>query len=146
MIKHFRWLAIPLLIGALTGVVPAAAQTMSFADAAEVLVAACGRDIETYCKNVNLGGGKMKACLNNPKVQAGCKTTAAQVFASLEQRAQARINVLKTLRKGCEPPVPGRAARRRPDSRMHDPRPPCSLGELQSGHHRCRLPVRGERP
>lgn len=94
MTQHIKWLAIPLLIGALTSVAPAAAQTMSFADAADALVAACGRDIETHCKNVNLGGGKMKACLNSPKVQAGCKSTAAQVFTSLEKRAQARIDVL----------------------------------------------------
>ena len=92
--RRGRYLAF-LLFALAMMTAPAAAQTMSFADAAEVLVAACGRDIDTYCKNVNLGGGKMKACLNNPKVQAGCKNTAAQVFASLEQRAQARINVLK---------------------------------------------------
>ena len=80
---------------------PAAAQTMSFADAVDVLAAACGRDIDTYCKNVNLGNGRIKACLerNAAKIAPGCKTSAEQVFASVQKRAQARIDVLKI----CDP-------------------------------------------
>ena len=91
------WLAVPIILAGLIFALPARAQTMSFADAAEVLVAACGADIDKYCKNVNLGGGKIKACLerNSAKVAAGCKSSAAQAFASLQRRAQARIDVLR---------------------------------------------------
>lgn len=73
------------------------AQTMSFAEAAQKLVAACEKDIDSHCKGVNLGGGKMKACLtkNSDTVSARCKETVAEVFAGVEKRAVARVNVLK---------------------------------------------------
>src|SRR5258708_3492738 len=74
---------------------PARAQTMSFADAAEALVNACGKDIDAHCKNVNFGNGRMKACLSGPKISAGCKSTATQIFAGLQKRAQARVDVLR---------------------------------------------------
>jgi hypothetical protein len=95
MFKQLRLLTFSLGALALCAAAPASAQTMSFADAADALVAACGKDIETHCSKINLGGGRMKACLSGPKVSAGCKAAMPKIFAGLQQRAQARVDVLK---------------------------------------------------
>ena len=97
MTQDFRWLAIPLLICSLTGVSPAAAQTMSFEEAMQVLVASCGRDIDRYCRGVNLGAGRLRACLaaNQAKVAPLCKSSAEQAMAAVEKRAAARVAVLQ---------------------------------------------------
>ncbi len=78
-------------------VTPVHAQTMSYAEAASQLVNACGKDIEKYCRNVNIGKGMMNACLNKnqAKVSQNCKDTYARVFAGIEKRAKARVAVLK---------------------------------------------------
>jgi hypothetical protein len=76
---------------------PAAAQTMGFAEAADKLVAACGKDMDANCKGVNLGNGRMGACLskNRDRISTDCQQTYAAVFAGIERRAQARVAVLK---------------------------------------------------
>ena len=90
-----NWRAI-LVIAALIGVTPAAAQTMSFEEAMQVLVASCGRDIDRYCRGVNLGAGRLRACLvNQGKVAPLCKSSAEQAMAAVEKRAAARVAVLK---------------------------------------------------
>jgi hypothetical protein len=83
--------------GAIGGAAPVSAQTMSFADAADMLVAQCGKDIERYCSKSNLGNGQLKGCLdrNAAKVSPGCKTAVTQIFAGLAKRAQARTAVMK---------------------------------------------------
>ena len=97
MTQDFRWFAIPLLICSLSGASPAVAQTMSFEDAMKVLVASCGRDIDKYCRGVNLGAGRLRACLvaNRAKVQPLCLSSAEQAMAAVERRAAARIAVLQ---------------------------------------------------
>lgn len=78
--------------------VPAQAQTMSFAEATEKFVAACERDIDSHCKGVNLGGGKLRACLmkNRDTISARCKESFPDIMAGIEKRATARANVIKT--------------------------------------------------
>jgi hypothetical protein len=75
----------------------AQAQTVSYAEAADRLAAACGKDIDEYCKGVNLGSGRMKNCLsqNRDDLSADCKETYTQTFTLIEKRAQARAAVLK---------------------------------------------------
>jgi hypothetical protein len=75
----------------------AQAQTVSYAEAAERLAAACGKDVDEYCRGVNLGSGRMKNCLsqNRDSLSADCKETYTQVFTLIEKRAQARTAVLK---------------------------------------------------
>ena len=75
----------------------ASAQTMSFEDAIAILSSSCGKDINAYCRNVNLGGGRMKACLaqNSAKVSGQCKADFARVEAMVQKRADARVAVLK---------------------------------------------------
>jgi len=90
----FRTIAVFLLLLAS----PAAwAQTMSFEEAMKVLVASCGKDIETYCRGVNLGAGRLKACLtqNSAKVSDRCKADANNALASVQKRADARVAILK---------------------------------------------------
>ena len=75
----------------------AQAQTVSYAEAADRLAAACGKDIDEYCRGVNLGSGRMKNCLsqNRDGISADCKETYTQIFTLIEKRAQARTAVLK---------------------------------------------------
>jgi OOP family OmpA-OmpF porin len=75
----------------------AQAQTVSYAEAADRLAAACGKDIDEYCRGVNLGSGRMKNCLsqNRDGLSAECKDTYTQTFMLIEKRAQARTAVLR---------------------------------------------------
>jgi len=76
---------------------PAAiAQTMSFEDAITIVSSSCGKDIDTHCKGVNLGAGRLKNCLaGNAKVSAQCKSDLTRVEGLVQKRAEARVNVLK---------------------------------------------------
>ena len=94
---EIRYLMPAAFLLALLLSIPATAQTMGFAEAADKLVAACGQDIDANCKGVNLGNGRMGACLskNRDRISANCQQTYAAVFAGIERRAQARVAVLK---------------------------------------------------
>ena len=96
-LTQIRYLAFSFPLLLILFSVPAAAQTMGFAEAADKLVAACGDDIDANCKGVNLGNGRMSACLNKnrDRISANCQQTYAAVFAGIERRAQARTAVLK---------------------------------------------------
>jgi hypothetical protein len=74
---------------------PAASQTISYTEATQMLIAACGADIEANCKGVKPGGNRIQACLANNagKVSAQCKNTYAAAFADLTKRAQAQAAV-----------------------------------------------------
>ena len=90
------WSAI-FTIAALMGSLPAAAQTMSFEEAMKIFVASCGKDMDKHCRGVNLGAGRLKACLekNAASVSAQCKTDAPRALAAVQKRADARVAVLK---------------------------------------------------
>jgi hypothetical protein len=77
----------------------ASAQTMSFEQAAKLLLGSCGNDISKYCGKVNIGDGRMQNCLlNTAGVSAGCKAEYARVVAGIQKRAEARVSV----RRICE--------------------------------------------
>jgi hypothetical protein len=86
----------------------AQAQTVSYAESADRLAAACGKDIDEYCRGVNLGGGRMKNCLsqNRDSLSADCKESYTQIFSLIDKRAQARAAVAKLcdveVRKLCQ--------------------------------------------
>lgn len=90
------------LLGAallMMGSVAVSAQTMSFEQAAKLMLSSCGKDISKYCSKVNLGDGRMRNCLlNTAGVSAGCKAEYTRVVAGIQKRAEARIAV----RKICE--------------------------------------------
>jgi hypothetical protein len=82
------------LTAALAPVGPAAAQTIGYAEAIDILADSCGHDILTYCKGVNLGAGRVEACLEqNPKVAQRCKADLLRVQQLLAARAAAQAAV-----------------------------------------------------
>ena len=77
----------------------AQAQTIGYGEAIAQLTAACGADIEKFCKGVKPGGGRIDACLaKNSGVSAGCRQTYAAALASLQKRAQAQEAVQQVCR------------------------------------------------
>ncbi|MEM6460507.1 MAG: cysteine rich repeat-containing protein [Pseudomonadota bacterium] len=71
---------------------PAQAQTMGYADAMSILVKSCGPDIEKYCKNVNLGNGRIESCLadNAADVSDTCKADYVAAYLALQARFAAQ--------------------------------------------------------
>ncbi len=70
---------------------PLQAQTLSYADAITQLSQACGRDIQTYCKGLNLGNGRIYDCLQHQStISATCNTSLAKVLQSLATRERAQ--------------------------------------------------------
>lgn len=71
------------------------AETLSYADAVSQLAAACGADVQKYCKGVELGGGRLRACLdaNRAVVSARCQQARAMVYDSIARRVAAQRNI-----------------------------------------------------
>jgi OOP family OmpA-OmpF porin len=71
------------------------AQTIGYGEALGQLAASCGKDIEKFCRRVNLGGGQIADCLEQhyDRVSARCKTTSLEMAALLKKRAAARRSV-----------------------------------------------------
>lgn len=86
------FLGLSLLVA---GIGAAAAQTMSYADAVDQLAAACRTDLATYCRNVELGNGRLRACLDAHQnvVSPRCQQTRAMVYASIARRAAAQRDI-----------------------------------------------------
>jgi hypothetical protein len=86
------FLALALSLG---GIGAAAAQTMSYADAVDQLAAACRTDLAKYCKNGELGNGRLRACLDAHQnvVSPRCQQTRAMVYASIARRAAAQRDI-----------------------------------------------------
>jgi hypothetical protein len=83
------------LLFTIGGVGAAIAQTLSYADAIEQLAAACGKDVQKYCRGVELGGGRLKACLdaNQARMSPQCQQTRMMVYASIARRAAAQRDI-----------------------------------------------------
>jgi hypothetical protein len=91
-----KWLSAGCLLWCvITASGPAMAQTLSYADAIDRLAAACRVDLQKYCKGVELGGGRLKACLDSHQnvVSARCQQTRAQVYASIGRRVAAQRSI-----------------------------------------------------
>ena len=86
-----------ILFWLVAGTAPAGAQTIGYAEAIDLLAANCGKDIATYCRQANLGGGRVQSCLvqNQARISARCKAASAEVVALLRKREAARQAVLK---------------------------------------------------
>jgi hypothetical protein len=71
------------------------AATISYADAMTQLAASCGADIKKICKGLNLGGGRIKNCLqkNAAQVSQPCNATLASVITSIQAREKAQASV-----------------------------------------------------
>jgi hypothetical protein len=75
-------------------VLPANAQTMSYADAISQLAGACRNDIDKYCRGVPLGP-RLKTCFdtNGARMSPQCQQTRGLVYASISRRAAAQRNI-----------------------------------------------------
>jgi hypothetical protein len=84
-----------LFVIALTVPSLAAAETMSFGDAAAQLAKACGADITANCRGVNLDSNRLKECLsrNRDVISADCKASYFSTFDAIQKRIAARITV-----------------------------------------------------
>ena len=73
----------------------AAAETMSFGDAAAMLAKGCGAEITANCRGVNLDSSRLKECLsrNQDVTSAQCKATYLQALDAIQKRIAARVTV-----------------------------------------------------
>ena len=81
----------------------ASAQTMSYADAVDQLAAACRADLAKYCSKVELGNGRLRACLDAHQnvVSPRCQQTRVAVYASIARRAAAQRDIGRI----CDPDI-----------------------------------------
>ena len=84
-----------LIVVALTAPSLAAAETMSFADAAGLLASSCAADIDANCRGVNLDSTRMKECLsrNRDVLSPQCRDNYLRVFDAIQKRIAARVGV-----------------------------------------------------
>ncbi len=75
----------------------AAAETVSFEQAAALLGASCGKDIDDNCRGVNFDPTRLKECLarNQDVVSPLCKVDSAKAFDAIQKRIAARTAVAK---------------------------------------------------
>ena len=73
----------------------AAAETMSFGDAAALIAASCAPDIDANCRGVNLDASRLKECLsrNQDAISPQCKANYLRALDAIQKRVAARIAV-----------------------------------------------------
>jgi outer membrane protein OmpA-like peptidoglycan-associated protein len=73
------------------------AQTIGYAEAIDQFALSCSKDIARFCKQTNLGGGRIQRCLdqNQGAVSASCKANLSSLQELLQKRAAARTAVLR---------------------------------------------------
>lgn len=75
---------------------PSWAQTIGYADAIDHLAVACRADINKYCKSEQLGGGRVRSCLQRqPGISAACNGAITALTTMLQKRAAARASVVQ---------------------------------------------------
>jgi len=84
-----------LLFVALAAPQSAAAETMSFGDAAAMLAKNCGAEITANCRGVNFYTDRMKECLsrNSDVASPQCKANYLATFDAIQKRIAARVTV-----------------------------------------------------
>src|SRR6478736_6619690 len=75
----------------------AAAQAMKYEEAAAMLAASCGKDIDDNCRGVNFDPTRLKECLgrNQDVVSAKCKADFPTALGAIQQRITARTSLVK---------------------------------------------------
>ena len=73
------------------------AQSMNFEQVTAALSASCGKDIDDYCRGVNLDTARLKECLtrNADSISPQCKSDYPRVIGAIEQRVAARVTLSK---------------------------------------------------
>jgi hypothetical protein len=84
-----------LFVVALAASPPAAAETMSFADAAAMLAKSCAAEITANCRGVNFDANRLKECLsrNQDALSPQCKDDYRRSFDAIQKRVAARATV-----------------------------------------------------
>jgi len=86
-----------IIVSALALALPslAAAETMSFADAAALLGKSCGAEIVANCRGVNLDSNRLKDCLarNRDALSPQCLSNYRVAFDAIGKRIAARATV-----------------------------------------------------
>jgi hypothetical protein len=92
-----RLISVALLVLVVAGPTRASAQTMNFEQAAAMLAASCGTDIDNSCRGISLDPTRLKECLrrNGDSISAKCRDDYPRAFSSIEQRVSARANLSK---------------------------------------------------
>ena len=74
-----------------------AQQSMKFEEAAAMLAASCGKDIDDNCRGVNLDATRLRECLNRNQdvVSAKCKADYPTALGAIQQRITARTSLVK---------------------------------------------------
>jgi len=85
------------IIAILAPSLAAAQQSMKFEEAAAMLAASCGKDIDDNCRGVNFDATRLKECLgrNQDVVSAKCKADFPQALGAIQQRITARTSLVK---------------------------------------------------
>ncbi len=88
---------IVLLVLAVCAPSLASAQALKFEEAATLLGASCGKDIDDNCRGVNLDPTRLKECLNRNQdvVSAKCQADSTRAFSAITQRINARTTLMK---------------------------------------------------
>jgi len=73
----------------------AAAETVSFGDAAAMIAANCSADIDANCRGVNLDSSRLKECLsrNQDVISPQCKANYLKALDLIQKRIAARMAV-----------------------------------------------------
>jgi hypothetical protein len=84
-----------LFVVALTAPSLAAAETMSFGDAAAILAKRCGAEITANCRGVNFDANRLKECLyrNQDALSPQCRTDSLRSLDAIQKRVAARTAV-----------------------------------------------------
>ena len=89
-----------LLVALLATPQLAAAETMSFGDAAAMLAKNCAAEITANCRGVNFYTDRMKECLsrNQDVASPQCKANYLATFDAIQKRIAARVTVAQSCR------------------------------------------------
>lgn len=85
------------IIAILAPSLAAAQQSMKFEEAAAMLAASCGKDIDDNCRGVNFDATRLRECLNRNQdvVSAKCKADFPTALGAIQQRITARTSLVK---------------------------------------------------
>jgi hypothetical protein len=90
-----------LFVVALAAPQLAAAETMSFGDAAAMLAKNCAAEITANCRGVNFYTDRMKECIsrNQDVASPQCKGNYLATFEAIQKRIAARVTVANACRR-----------------------------------------------
>lgn len=72
------------------------AQTIGYAEAIDHFAVACRADINKFCKSEQLGGGRVRSCLQRQTgISAACSGAITALTTMLQKRAAARASVVQ---------------------------------------------------